>query len=213
VSPCVPAEGRCAGDVEARGTKAGRVPGADNHRLDLRAAVVTEQISAVQVWERAVPDDVAADDRAVATAVWGDEERGYRVGGVTRLVRSISLPDAPAVVGSRAGAGRDEVDLLLEILAGVADEQVAGRAIEGEPPWAAEPVSPDLRPLARLSDERIGGRDRVAAAGGAVDAQDLGEQRVRVLPIVVRVVLAAAVAHADVELAFGSERELSSVVV
>ena len=114
--------------------------------------------------QRAVAHDVAADDRAVAVAVAGDQHREDRVRGPPGLVAAISLPDAPAVVGARARARGREVDLLLQILSDVADDQRAGRAVEGEAPGVAQPVGPDLRLPAGLPGERVAARDRVAAA-------------------------------------------------
>ena len=113
----------------------------------------------------------------------------------------------------RAGRARGEVDLLFGVLADVADDQIAGAPVEGEAPRIAQPVGPDLRTPPRPGREWIARWDRVAATGAGRDPQHLAEQDVRVLAIVVRVALAAAVTNADVEIAVRPELELSAVVV
>ena len=66
-------------------------------------------------------------------------------------------------------------------------------------------------------DERVVGRNVIT--GGSlvgdvdVDAQHLAEQLIRVLRVVLRIVAAAAVAHADVEIAVRAEREMAAVVI
>jgi hypothetical protein len=65
--------------------------------------------------------------------------------------------------------------------------------------------------------KRIVGRH--AIAGGIavghpdVDPQHLAEQRRRILRVVVRIVAAATIAEADVEVAVGSEHEVAAVVI
>jgi hypothetical protein len=115
---------------------------AQRDRLDLRTAVVAEEVAAIEAWQRVVADDVAADDRAVTLAVEGDEDGRACVWGDARLIAAVALPDAPAVVGARAGAGAREVDLLLEILPDVADDQIAGLAKQtGRPTRPRKPVA------------------------------------------------------------------------
>jgi hypothetical protein len=50
----------------------------------------------------------------------------------------------PAVVLAAARAGRLEVDLLVGVLADIADIQVAGGTIKREAPGIAQPIGPDL---------------------------------------------------------------------
>ena len=121
------------------------VAGAEQDGVDLRLAVVAEQVAAVQRAERGVADDVAADDRAVAVAVTGDEDRLDRSGRGALLVAEIALEDAPSVVGAGAVAAAGEVDLLFGVLTDVADDEIARAPVEGEPPRIAQPVGPDLR--------------------------------------------------------------------
>jgi hypothetical protein len=42
------------------------------------------------------------------------------------LVPAVAFPDAPAVVGARAGTGAGEIELLLKVLTDIADDQIAG---------------------------------------------------------------------------------------
>ena len=70
---------------------------------------------------------------------------------------------------------------------------------------------------ARLAHERIVRRHVVAlgivVGHGHVEAQHLAEQRLRILREVERIVARPAVAHADVEKAVGTEREVAAVVI
>src|SRR6185436_11231494 len=125
-----------------------------------------------------------------------------------RVVRAagVALAAAPAVVRA-AGARRDlEVDLLAQVLADVADVEVARQAIEAVAPGVAQPEGPDLV-VAVDADERIRGRDAVGEAAERIDAQHLAEQVHReVLRVAdpgrvtrARVAGVAAVARRDVE--------------
>src|SRR6185437_17176429 len=104
-----------------------------------------------------------------------------------------ALVVAPPEVGARGCAGLQVVDLLPVVLADVADPQVAGRAVEREPPGIAQAVRVHARPH---------------AGDTHVQAQDRGE-RAAALAAVVGVALAAAVAEPDVELAVRPELELA----
>ena len=66
-----------------------------------------------------------------------------------------------------------------------------------------------------MADERVVGGNAVrrVSVGVRIDAQDLRERRRAILAVVVRVVLGAAVAEADVEHAVGADRHLAAVVV
>ena len=110
-------------------------------------------------------------------------------------------------------AAASEVDLLLLVLADVADDQIAGCPVEGEAPRVAQPVGPDLRAPSRRGGEGVARRDRIPAVGLRRDPQHLGEQHTGVLAVVVGVALAAAIPDADVQIAFGAELELAAVVV
>jgi hypothetical protein len=129
--------------------------------------------------------------------------------------RDRSLVTAPAEVLAALSRG-GQVDLLARVLPDVADPEVAGLAVEGEPPGVAQPVRPDLVAAARGAGERVVLRDRVGRATRAparVDADELAEQRVEILAVVARVVAPAAVAEAGVQQPAGVELELAAVVV
>ncbi len=151
------------------------------------------------------------------------QDEGPVVAAAGRVVAVESLHQPPAVVLAPAGAGRSEVDLLPEVLAHVADQQVAGRAVEAPPPRVAQAVGPDLVAAGR-AHEGVRPRNRVRSRRGLpaghrarsadVEAQELAEQDVLVLGVVGRVASRAAVARAHVEVPVdGREHELSAVVV
>ena len=56
------------------------------------------------------------------------------------------------------------------------DEEIAGFAVEAEPPGVAQAVRPDL-PTHRLAYKGVRGRDRKGRAAIHIDAQKLSEQR------------------------------------
>ncbi len=114
---------------------------------------------------------------------------------------------------------RDVVDLLVEVLADVADDHRAGLAVEREPVGIAQAEHPHG---ARRRGKRIVGGNGVTAGRQRRDPQDLGQQRrpvvvgVRdgqVLTVALRVAAATAVAGAHVEHPVGPELELAAVVV
>ena len=72
----------------------------------------------------------------------------------------------------------------------------------------------DLRPISGIVDEAVVGRDPVRVVPAVhVDAQELAEQRARILAAAERVAAAAAIAHADEEVPLGIERDRAAVVV
>ena len=130
-----------------------------------------------------------------------------------RVVAGVALELPPAVVRGSAGVrSQRAVDLLVAILADVADPQVAGLAIEREAPRVAQAERPD-EVVTRHADVGIRGRDRVRLPRVDVDPEDLAQQRTEALGAVAGIAGAAAVAHPDVEIAVGPEREHPAVVV
>ena len=132
---------------------------------------------------------------------------------LVRLDRLRPFHRGPAVVAALL----DAMDHLPQLPADVADEQLAGLAIEAHPPGVAEAVGPDLRPRSLHADERIVLGDGVVlplVLAVHVDPQDGGEQVGDVLPGVERVgrVGAGRVAGGDVEHAVGAEVEVAAVV-
>jgi hypothetical protein len=129
----------------------------------------------------------------------------------------IDHPKFRAAVG-----GPHHVHFLHRAFADVTDEQGSGAAdtvVEAGAEGIAQPVGPDLRRAAG-DGEGIGGRDAVVAGvvGGEIVArhiqpQDLAEQRFRVLPVVVRIAAAAAIADRHVQVSIGTEADPAAVVV
>jgi hypothetical protein len=111
-----------------------------------------------------------------------------------------ALAAVPAIVPAAGGPGRLEVDLLVEILPDVPDVEIAGLPVEAEAPGVAQTVGPDLvRAGARGGrGEGVGGGDAVGGAAVDVDAQELAEQGVDVLPVLEGIAAAAAVEVAAV---------------
>ena len=143
---------------------------------------------------------------------------GYRrrdpVHAAAPLVAVHTFGAIPAVVLAAGARGRLEIDFLVNVLSDIADIKVAGGAVEGETPRIAQTVSPNLTAVAALVRERVAGGNRVRrCASFDIDAQNLAEQRVRVLPAAQGIAPAAAIADADVEIAVGTEGELSAVVI
>ena len=123
-----------------------------------------------------------------------------------------ALPDPPAVVAAEG----DDVDLLDRALAHVAGVEVAGAAVEGEPPRVAEAVGVDLvRPGVAPKNGLLGGEEYGTGPFRSihVDAENLAEQLVDVLRAVAGIVARAAVAHPDVEEAVRAELHHAAVVV
>src|SRR4030095_12206725 len=108
---------------------------------------------------------------AVAAAVLDHGVDGP-VGPVAAVEGMAALAPVPAVVVPARG-GRLVVDLLVAVLADVADPQGAGGGVEREPPGVAQPVVPDLGagagpapPRGVPPEPRRGGRPGGRARGG-----------------------------------------------
>src|SRR5262245_10778912 len=169
-------------------------------------AEVGVEVDAAHARMGAAPvDEATGDRRAERAAVVDDRQRQTaRVAAGARWVALRALHPVPAVVLAARARGRLKVDLLARTLPDVADVQVAGLAVEAEPPGIAQPVGPDLGAAAGHADEGVGRRHGVGAGWSDrldVEPQDLTEQAVRVLAVVVRIAATAAVAGADVQVA------------
>ena len=117
------AERRQASDRQARRLVLASVARAQEDGVDLRAAVVAEQVAAGEFAQRGVTDDVAADDRAISVAVARDDRGPDRSRRRAGIVAAVALEDAPPVVGADAVAAAGEVDFLLRVLADVSDDR------------------------------------------------------------------------------------------
>src|SRR4051794_4256558 len=128
-------------------------------------------------------------------------------------VRPLHL--APAEVPPGRARALHEIDFLDLVLADVADDHVAVRAIEREAPRVAEAVLEDLGTSAGAAPDGGRGRDAVRAGStaGRVDTDDLPKQPAQVLRRAERVAAAPAVAQPGVEEAIGAELQLAAVVV
>ena len=107
------------------------------------------------------------------SSISGREDR--RRPDLLRLDRLRPLHRGPAVVAALL----DPVDRLPQLPADVADEQLAGLAVEAHPPGVAEAVGPHFRPGLLHADERVVLRDGVVLALVLVvhvDPQDGGRR-------------------------------------
>src|SRR5205814_2490897 len=185
-------------------------------RPDPPRAVVPEDVLALECGLYGAAIDVAASDGAAdrsPAAMRVDRDGRRLAGGVAagRVVAAEALHHVPAVVLT-SNSGRGAVDLLVRTLAHVADVKVLPLAIEAVAPGVPQPPRPDLlRAAAR--GKGVAGWDGVWLDAVDVDAQDLAEQAVLVLPIPERVASATAVAGGDVEVAIGPEGNPAAVVV
>src|SRR4051794_27524631 len=152
------AERREARDPQARRALGGRTARPQPRRLDPSAAEVAEHVAPVERRDRTVADDDAAGDGAVAAAVEALDDRAHVAGsGLAGRVAAAALERAPAEI--LAAAAAHEVDLLDRVLADIADREVPGAAVEGEPPRIAQPVAVDLGAGAGAAHERVRARD------------------------------------------------------
>ena len=135
-------------------------------RPHLAGAEVAVDVAAVERGERAVADDVAADDRAGPDGVRVVEHRARRsraAGARARRrlgqrVGDLALALVPAEVRAARAPVAPEVDLLAGALPDVADDEVAGLAVERE----AERVAQAVVEHGDVGDD-VAGRDRVRA--------------------------------------------------
>src|SRR5204862_4879968 len=99
---------------------------------------------------------------------------------------------------------RQVVDLLVAVVADIADRERLRPAVEGEAPGVAEAIGPDLV-AARSADEWVVRRDRVrlAARRRGIDPEQLAQQEVQVLRVARRIAGRAAVAGAEIEVCVG----------
>src|SRR5205823_9608222 len=102
--------------------------------------------------------------------------------------------------------GRLEIDLFIRVLADIGDPKIICRPIECEAPWVTYAERPDLGPCAQGVHERIIRRNADAPGVALdVDPQHFTEQPRQVLSIILWIAARPAVAHADVQVAVGTE--------
>src|ERR1051325_9198604 len=138
---------------------------------------------------------IAAGDGAAEGVAVFEDGHGQAGGGAAHGVVTVeAFHDGPAVVLAAGAAGGLEVDFFVDVLADVADPEVAGLAVEGEAPRVAQAVRPDLP----ARGEGVARGDGIRRPVD-VDAEDLAEELVEVLSAVGGGAGAAAVAAAGVE--------------
>ena len=135
----------------------------------------------------------------------------------------VERPDAPESTPTTTAAPRLEVDLFVCVLTDVGNHQrahpAARRVVEAKLPGVAQAKRPDLteRVYRITVNERVVFGNSVAASiiviDVDVDAQHLAEERAGILREVHRIAAAATVAHADVQVAIGSEHQMPAVVI
>ena len=130
---------------------------------------------------------------AVLVRIGGRDERP-----ADRVVHHRAFAKRPAVVRACA-SGLDDIDLLKEVRADVADEESA-IAVDGEPEWIAQAVHPDGAACISAAGKRIVRRDRAVL----VDAQNLAAD----VRQVGRSLIDAAVTDRDVQLAVRPEGQV-----
>jgi len=178
---------------------------ADAHAPDLARVGIAVDVAAAGSRHCAAAVDEAAGDEArlerVVLAVRVDEHREDELSLPVQarlLEGNVALVARPAVVGEAAQlVARPVVELLPAELTAVGEIEVAGRPVEREAPWKAQPVADDLPP----------GRAPVD-----IDAEQLGLPRRQLLAPVARVTGVAAVADAHPQPAVGPELELAGAV-
>ena len=180
---------------------------------DAAGGPVAVDVGPDQVGQAGAAVDPAAGERAgLAVGVLGGR-RQDRVGARLALGDEDVAPlgEAPAVVAPLL----DQVDLLPEVLAVLADPELARLAVEAQPPGIAQAVGPDLGPGAGAIDERVVlGHAVVPARVGMIDVdpQHGRQQVVEGLAGQVGVGAAGAVSRGDVEKAVVAEGEVAAVV-
>src|SRR6058998_2147585 len=108
------------------------------------AAIISEDIDALQIRNRGSPIDVPAGDRTARRSIGIFSHRRHQAVRLTAGARQeavIALHDAPSVVAARP----NEIDLLPIILSDVGSPQLAGLPVEGKAPGIPQAVGENLR--------------------------------------------------------------------
>src|SRR4029453_4240450 len=87
-----------------------------------------------------------------------------------------AFADGPSVVAARL----NPIDLLVRLLAHIAEPEVARRAVEAPPPGVTEPPRVNLRTAASC-EEWVRGRDPVRQPCAHVDPEQLPREDVHIL--------------------------------
>src|SRR5215212_529826 len=184
-----------------------------NQPPDSSAAIISEQVDAVQIRYRAPPIDIATGNNAPLIVIKPGDGRHKRVTAPSGVARG-PLHQIPAIVLSASTRRRLVVDFLVRRRPNVADPQVARDPIETKAPGVAQSKRPDLGARSLLVDVGVVGRDCVPEVVGHqidVDAQDLAEQGAQILAILA--VPATPVTQPDVEISILRPIEEQTTVV
>ena len=184
-------------------------------REDLAVAGIGKEVITVQALALAAIH-IAADDGRTDTAPIGEDriDRGA-AGEGPGFERHEAFVHVPAVVRTFLS----EIDFLETVLADVRDIEIAKTAVEAVAERVAQAERPDLV-RTRRSDERIVGRHRIVAVRIAgkivamnIEAEDIAEQVVDVLPGFDRIAAAAAIAERGIEIAVRPEFDPAALVI
>src|SRR5215203_5977394 len=181
-----------------------------NQPPDPAAAIISEQVDAVQIRYRAPPLDIATGNNAPLIVIEPGDGRHKRVTAPSGVARG-PLHQIPAKVLSARTRRGFVVDFLVRRRPNVADPQVARDPIETKAPGVAQSKRPDLGARPRLVGVGVVGRDCVPEVVGHlvdVDAQDLAEQGAQILAIP-----ATPVTQPDVEISILRPKEEQTTVV
>src|SRR5215216_1694888 len=184
-----------------------------NQPPDSAAAIISEQVDAVQIRYRAPPIDIATGNNAPLFVTEPGDGCHKRVTAPSGVARG-PLHQIPAIVLSARTRRRLVVDFLVRRRPNVADPQVARDPIETKAPGVAQSKRPDLGARPRLVGVGVVGRDCVPEVVGHlvdVDAQDLAEQGPQILAILA--VPATPVTQPDVEISILRPKEEQTTVV
>ena len=96
------------------------------------------------------------------------------------------------------------------VLADIGDIQIARQAVETESPGIAQAQRPEFRaPLGPVHPGIVGGNPVRKPVN--VDSEQLAQEFVGILCPILRIATAAAIAHADIQEAIGTELQLSLI--
>src|SRR5436853_735411 len=178
---------------------------------DLAAAIVSEDVNALQIRNRRSPIDVSSYDRTARRPgrIFGHrrDQAVCRTAGA-RQEAVIALHDAPSIVASKP----NEIDLLPIILSDVGSPEFAGLPVEGKAPGIPQAVSENLR-SSSAGREGIVRWDGVRGATVHIDSQNLSEQLLLVLATVSRIAGGSSVAPRNIEKSVRTKRHHPPVMV
>ena len=181
---------------------------------DSAAAKISHEIITVQAQKLLPPVYVTATDGA-ALGVVILKNGGHILSRIAvGRVAMIAFHAIPAEVLAAGGACCQPAHFFPGILPHVGDEQITCQPVEAKAPWVTQANSPYLWPGIGVVYKRVVGGDGVAAVSAVyIQPQDATQQRAWILPVAFRITLAAAVTHADVQIAIRAKGDHAAVMV